>query len=82
MRSGTKTTTKVHVNLRDAWEKAGKPTLYRINLDTHVSRVTIEKYIQEGGVVLSGIPNAVFLLADYFEESWQDCIRVYEAEVS
>lgn len=69
-----------HVNLHDAWLAAGKPSAYRINLDTHVSRPAIQGYIDPNGILLRTLPPSVVKVAQYLEVDWHDCVKEVEIE--
>lgn len=69
------------INLYDAWVKKGKPTLYRMNLDTGVARQTIAGYIAENGVVLDSLSSSVISLCQYFGVKWEDVVEVVEEEI-
>ena len=65
------------INLYAHWVKAGKPSAYRINLDTHVSRAAIANYIAEDGVILESISSAIIAVAEYLGVYWKDVVTEY-----
>ncbi len=70
-----------HVCMHEAWLAAGKPTPYRINLDTQVSRPAIQGYIDPNGVMLRTLPPSVVTVAQYLEVDWHNHVKEVEIEV-
>jgi hypothetical protein len=66
------------INLHGAWVEKGKPTLYRMNLDTGVARQTIATYIAEEGAEVDALSSAVISLCQYFGVKWEDVVEIIE----
>lgn len=76
-----KTKTWYHVTMHKAWQEAGEPTIYRVNIDTKVSRSTIRNYISPEGIMLRTLPASVVDIATYFGVKWTDCVSEVAIEV-